>query len=211
MPTLTTLDVKAVDLRHDDVIVCDGDRTFGPVVGIGTKTKYVYLTAQDGHVARRALDATVTVQRKVDTEEEKAAQAREHAIRRLTQQMTTVLDRHAELTEATAKELVEHGLDHWDIEKLVAGQAEYRIWSEVKANLALIARRTQEAQKAGEVYEYAHVTIYDVAHDLVEEFTDRLLSVNPTSRSTSTMSNAVDDVTFAVKAKFVRDFTRYYR
>jgi hypothetical protein len=94
--------------------------------------------------------------------------------------------------------------DHWDIERLVAAQAERRIWCDVHRFLANIAKGVVEPT-------YRDWTIYDVVADMVADYTTSLLTTVAagTSRSSNTMANAVEDVERAAKATFVRDFTRY--
>jgi hypothetical protein len=210
MPALTTLDIAPTAVRRGDIILnFEGD--LGPVASVDTKVKYVYFTDTSGKRIRWDIDAPVAVQRSVPTEAETAAELRELSIAQLTRQMISVLGGYATTAGKLADSLTGgYGVDHWDVEQLVAAQAEYRIWGQIKRQLDLIAEQIAEQ---GDAYEFAHVTIYDVVKDEVDSFTRTLIeNANAgTSRSSNTMANAVEDVERAAKAKFVRDFTRYAR
>jgi ribosomal protein L29 len=201
MPAIVTLpDVQPTDVRRGDQLDVPG---FGPVATIDRKVRYVYFTDVDGKTLRRDIAVPLTVERSVKTSEEEAAEIRELSIAQLTRQMERVL---ADTTIAQITDQMADGAftDHWDIERLVAAQAERRIWCDVHRFLANIAKGVVEPT-------YRDWTIYDVVAHMVADYTTSLLTTVAagTSRSSNTMANAVEDVERAAKATFVRDFTRY--
>jgi hypothetical protein len=170
------------------------------------KVKWSTITYKDGLGKIRVEgDSTVMVQAMEMTEEEREAAL----LRRRIEGIEAMIEQ-APMSVAAAKDKLMAEIDspwtsHWAYESFIAAKESARLWAEV-AKVWELAQQPEHEAKAIEAGEEPFETIIDAKAYIVRKYRGRLLeNFTPTSRSTSVVSNAIEDIQREVQIKFVRD------
>lgn len=191
MPELRTLQIPATEVK-------DGDLYRGlPVQSVKVGRKWVNLRGSFKPQISLSVDETVEVQREFPTEVElawekdlRAAQMREHAARRLAEQLEAALENTPQkaLLELAASERSFGLVDSWQIDKLLQVQAEFDFYAEVRSTLDHWAENSKPSVYAYDEDIFAAFAVTYLKH------TAGATTRNPLSRSSSATSNLVDDL-----------------
>lgn len=191
MPELKTIEIFADHIMKGDIVLMGEDEIpTSPIKTISRKTKYVWIDGEDGTKGRLSGGDTIKVRRSFQTDQEKAADMREATI----DYLTTKINGYDVWFENAKKEYCEkimRGFEvHWhDTESFYASQARYEIWRSV---VNVMNGRKVDVRAATQL----------VADDILYHF---MRDYRATSRSTSVVSNAMEDVRRGEEVKFIED------
>lgn len=182
MPTMTAIEIPAADVTLRDILTHNA--VSHTVTNVDRKPVWIYISFEGGTKPLRInRDDVVTVERMVETEEEKAIKIREYT----NASIKRSIDR-AEIDFAEAVAKIANDPSHWNIEKLISARRAQELF-------ALVVRVAEH-----EEIDYAAAREY-----VVDRESKDLLNFTASSQSTSVVSNAVDAVRFDVTAKFCRN------
>jgi hypothetical protein len=188
MPEQFATTVKTAELRK-------GDSTgAGIVTSTDVKTKWTTVYFENGHKVRIENDGEWAVTRSQPTQAEKDATRRDFEIYQLRRNREAS---RKHVADAKAKMVTyldsDYSVDHWTVENLLSAQATEELWLGVDQILK---------------YHFfvRGYTIVEAVEAQRARCRESLLNVRPTSRSTSVISNAVDDVKLEAKAAFIRNW-----
>lgn len=187
MPTLTSIEIPASQVTLNDILILECDE--GKVTNVDRKPVWVYVRIEGmDKPARIKADDVVTVQRMVETDEEKATNKRA-----VQNKMVERSIANADLAVEATRERMANDPGHYsNIEAYVSAARTAELWKHV--------------QKAAA---YLEVDLYAGAEQIIDEETQRLMDVSFTNTSTSVMSNAVDAVRNAATQRFIRAFPKF--
>lgn len=199
MPIATTITVTTAELRKGDSIVSGPTRTlhFGIVQAVSLRAKRATVTVRDAntHEDRKGdcdRTATFIIEREVETEEERQAEMDEFLSMSLRKSRESAKAALEAAQDKMAKALPTGRVSHWEIQTLVEAQAMEELWDRVDT----IEERVTE----GTIEPLSYVEIVEKVRERCRE---DLLSFRASSRSTSTMSNAVEDAQMEAKRQFL--------
>lgn len=214
MPVTVTHTVRATDVRKGDVMTrADG----GTVTEVDRKLKFVYLTTGT-KIHRIPIDATVEVQRSEKTQEEKDADMRHYKLRMLDRAEVGAVEDLRAAQEKIAKDLAQgHPLGYSRLGDLLEAQANHAVWARVAHVSKLHAEWAVEFDAETSTWTIkdtytgrvdndelpllTRLEVLDKVRDAVRQ--ELLEFASYTSRSTSVISNAVEDYEREAKARFV--------
>jgi hypothetical protein len=199
MPYLANDRVKAEQLRVGDLLFM-GDLnvvTHSTICKIDVKTKYVYVhvTHHDLHFKFNVGEVVTIVREKLTALEERYANRADgiRRIRRLMKSAPKMLNKaRSDMHAAMA-----YGPDwhYHKYEDFVNAQTIDGLWTDV-----------EKMYQATKMYGGDHeLDLYGCTEAIIKKVTRELLQLRFTSRSTSVMSNTVNDTVMAAKTRWVRD------
>jgi hypothetical protein len=206
MPIQTTLTVTTAELRPGDHIANGPTKSFKnqDVDSVSLRAKRATVTFESDLPGKADCDrnATFLVMREVATEAEQAAQRDELIDRRLRNRRVQSAEAFRAIRVKIASQVTtEHGtVSHWDFSALVETQATEELWARVEI---LEQRQAERFAEMGEEAVETQKTFAEIVELVRERCREDLLSFRASSRSTSTMSNAVEDAQLEAKREFV--------
>ena len=190
------LTVRADQVRAGDVrLKTQGNRTVTrEVAEVKVGTKWVYLRdAQGKTIDELPLEAGVLVQRTQQTEDSAQAQHRAYQNRKLAQTLAGRSDGVQSALARVTEQITEYGAaDYNAISGLLAAQAQLKVHNEL-VGMAL-------TEKYEDLVAAAHAFAERLKNQLVQDVRHRALS-----RSTSVVSNLLEDCDREAMAKFIDD------
>lgn len=202
MPELKDFEnVKASAIRKGDIVVIPGAETdTAPITKIDVKTKYVWLTGEDGTRGRVGRDDRVTVRRMVQTKAEFEAEYRERTMRFLE---ASLVGYKREFEDAK-KEFIDsintaYGADAWKMERFAHAQETHRIWADIDVTWQKLQDREDNDKTLRDVVQYK-------INDIMEE----LSRARFLSRSTSAWHNIVEDTKMTAYQSFLKSISGYH-
>jgi hypothetical protein len=192
MPTNTTLTVTVGDLRKGDYLQ-RWDMTVDHT-NIRRLRASIFGYKSDDVVNQIKkdvdVDADLVIRREVPTAEEKEARKNEFLTASLEQSRNSakqhLLDQQQKAVDKFNSE-GGYGLDHWDIGELVSAQEVERCWATVDT-----------------IMEREGSDIITTFRAVCESLRERMLTITLASRSTSVISNAVEDIKHDAQVEFIR-------
>lgn len=202
MPVNKSLTIPVNQVRKGDYVERDGGLTTGVIATIERKTKYTYLTLEGGAhpTTIRFLPAEeIEVRRDVPTDDE----VRQTRLDRIISRAIASRDgAKAELASVIAK--ITEGLAEdatyvlkWRADDAIRAEATVRIWDRVHRAVDVIA----DEFPAAPAYEVSVRAIAAVAGEIEQD----LIRYQP-ARSTSPMSNLVDDEGRIAASRWLQDW-----
>jgi hypothetical protein len=216
MPELRTIPVAASQVKQGDIIqVGLFDAT---VTEVNVKTVYTYIkTDKSERPSRVESVSTVNVARSFKTDAEKAAELREAQLWSLDRAERGAEEDLQNIQEKLGNELLNGNVASYSrLDDLLSAQARYAVWSRVTHVARVQALRAvsfdaesgtwsvrDDAEVSAENDDHAALTRWESYEYMVQKTRDELLEWSQfTSRSTSVMSNAVEDYEREAKARF---------
>lgn len=203
MPATATKTVTTAELRKGDVVVSGPTRTLSTGIVEVTSLRAKRATVEFKSGVRGDCDRTATfiVEREELTDEEKAAERDEYLEKSLRRRRASVAANLASIRDKMATALANNQMaSHWDFTALAEAQATEELWARVD----LMEQRQSDRLHAGEVEPTDEIKSYlEIVETVRERCREDLLSFRAESRSTSTMSNAVEDQIQAAKREFI--------
>lgn len=195
------LTVKIEDVHKGDTFArADKERV---VHAVKLGTKWVELRTEDGMlIIRQQVGTVVPVAREVETDESKARRQRALKNETIRKSLDKRETQHA-TKKATAKiqEKLEKGylIDSFTMSKLIAGQAEDKVYDLLAHRMESVGRELEDGTIVDETFVYER---------FVEEMKERLIGgydlTRGLSRSTSVVSNVMDDAEREAIVEFIR-------
>jgi hypothetical protein len=199
MPYLANDKVKAEQLRVGDLLFM-GDAnvvTHSTICKIDVKTKYVHVRVTDHDLYFKFnIGEVVTVVREKLTALEERYANRADAIRRIRRLMKSA-PKALNKARSDMHDAMAYGPDwhYHKYEDFVDAQTVAALWADVE-------KMYQATKMHGNDYE---IDLYGCTEAIIKKVTRELLQLRFTSRSTSVMSNTVNDTVMAAKTHWVRD------
>lgn len=194
MPELVKHTVTTAELLRGDVT------TYGEVVVVDRKIKWATVTFADGSTERVPVDEEWTIDRLERTADEKAAERLRFTLEWLDREQRGAVDALDAAREKTARSLLAgEEQTHWTLLDVIVAQERFKLWEEFRRGAAYQVNRPEDEQ----------LTLLEVLRELRADVAERLLErTSFLSRSTSVVSNVVEDAQREVQARWLRD-TRY--
>lgn len=197
------LTVLAKDVQKGDIIVTAGKaRTVGDLK-VGRKNVELF-DENAKSVFYAPLDSEVRVTREVETEESKTARLEESKNRLIQKD----IERHQAgaytAAQKVANDILQYGkTDSFALTNLISFQATDQVWAEwIKAHNYMTSEERGEERKSSS--QALELFVAGKAKDVVRKASYGLLS-----RSTSVVSNVMEDAELAAWAEFVDQASRY--
>jgi hypothetical protein len=198
MPYLTNDKVKAEQLRvGDTVIVSEAGPELEVATSVDVKLKWVHVRFDHADMeARYARSEVVTVVRERRTALEERYANRADAIRRIRRLMKSA-PKALNKARSDMHDAMAYGPDwhYHKYEDFVDAQTVAALWADVE-------KMYQATKMHGGEHE---LDLYGCTEAIIKRVTRELLQLRFTSRSTSVMSNTVNDTVMAAKTHWVRD------
>lgn len=222
MPQLVAHTVNASQVSKGDLIR-EADAN-GPVTKIDKKQKFAYIyVGDDTRPFRIAMDSPVRIERSEATEAEKEETLRQYRLHALDRAERSAVE-DLKIAQDKLRGDMDKGykIDYSRLDDLLRAQAQHEVWSRVTHLAKIQAERAvafghesgtwmvrSDAEVAAEQDGTPPMDRLAVAEYMVTKITEELLQWTQfTSRSTSVMSNAVEDYSREAKARFT---SRLYR
>lgn len=205
MPEQYISEIRGSSLSKGDVVIMGEDigthevvKT-APLVTLERKQKYVHVVDADGTPGKFGMDNMLKVERTRMTKEEAAARLRAETVRMLVNGLRMAEGEYKAATEDYVGKLQsKFYTDHWDVERFLSAQALVKIWRELAE---IVKFRIEDDKFKGDTVE---AVVRDAAQALVSRMIhDHLRDYRGVSRSTSVVSNTVDDIESSVKMHFI--------
>lgn len=222
MPVKTYPKITVAELAKGDTITrwhLPQPRPTGEVAKIDRRIKRADVTLTSGEVIKHLdLEGTLIVERLVKTQEEKDAEMRRYKLRMLDRAEVGAVEDLHQAQEKIAKDLAQgHPLGYSRLGDLLEAQANHAVWARVAHVSKLHAEWSVEFDSETESWTIkdtytgrvdndelpllTRLEVLDKVRDAVRQ--ELLEFASYTSRSTSVISNAVEDYEREAKAKFV--------
>lgn len=189
------------DVRVEEVAaryVQQGDILANHTVGeVKRGTKWADISDTEGkRILRVPLSDLVSVERQYPTEESVNARGRAHRNERIARALATRTDQIQEALDKLNKHYAEYGyLRHWEVEPLIAAAAEEKVW---RRFVSAVSHYEEQEDFEGDLVDVVEEFKEHLKEGLTGEYRHRALS-----RSTSIVSNLMDDCDTAAEAAFV--------
>lgn len=210
MPQTVRKERKVRTLKSGDKVVVIN--AVGDVLIVETadhKVKWSTVVYTDGSKVRVEGDEMVIVESEEPTAEERAEERKEARIWGIERSITQAADSLAEAREKMIAEIDSPYTSHWAYEAFIAAKEADILWRRV-AHVWELAQQPEHKDRAIEQGEKPFETIIDAYDYVKRDVMKKVLEYfDPTSRSTSTVSNVIEDVQRGVQLKFARD-DRWY-
>lgn len=210
MPITVTREVKLRQVKAGDEIKFDTtpEDVWEIVESNDPKQKWTIIVTDLGK-HRREVDETVKIKREEATPEEIAETRKQARIWGIERSITQAAETLATAREKMIAELDAPYTSHWAYESFIAAKESNALWQRV-AHVWELAQQPEHAARAIEQGEKPFETIIDAYDYIKREIMRKVLEFfDPTSRSTSTVSNVIEDIQRGVQLKFARD-DRYW-
>lgn len=177
-----------------------GDRLlgFGIVADKAEKIAWVTFTNEEGATKRYRVEEEVTVERTEKTEEEKAAEVLVWQLRLAEKARTDAYSTHAEQAERIAKSASAATVSYSDLGNYLEAQATLKVWAAIDHMAGL--------------EQHANLNLLQVVELFVTYSKERAAQrggTNPLSRSTSQLSNLLDDLDAYAVERFCNGLGRW--
>jgi hypothetical protein len=223
MPVNTYPRINAADVRRGDKITSWGGTVRRAHGGTVESVRFnpvwieIKIEGSDRPMTANREDATFIVERIVKTAEEKAAELREAQLWSLDRAERGAEEDLQNIQEKLGNELLNGNVASYSrLDDLLSAQARYAVWSRVTHVARVQALRAvsfdaesgtwsvrDDAEVSAENDDHAALTRWESYEYMVQKTRDELLEWSQfTSRSTSVMSNAVEDYEREAKARF---------
>lgn len=216
MPIKTYPMVTVSQLRVGDKVTTwhtPQPRQAGEVARIDKRVKRADVTLTSGDVVKNLeLTGTAIVERMIRTDEEKAAERHEALLWAIDRAEKDAAEDLVEQQQKVAALLTAgERFDHWRLESLLKAQATAAIWAKVAHVHLVHAQRTSEDIEqliknwGDDEKTHGPITRLEAMELVVEKTKEWLIEQSSfLSRSTSVMSNLIDDVERQAAADFLR-------
>jgi uncharacterized protein YijF (DUF1287 family) len=190
MPYMAEQKTKAYHISVDDmVLVSEAGPEFAKVTSVTTKTKYVYVKYEDADMeGRYGVDEDVIISRPKATR----AEAEDAANRYAARWAETAIEEADRLLDEAKQKLLSDLAYRPDYHR--HSYAEY-VDAQVRRNIWMDIAKLAKVDNMG---------LVEAMRRIMENLTDELTNDRHESRSTSVLSNAVEDVERDVKAQWLR-------
>jgi hypothetical protein len=209
MPKAVELVRPASELRVGDVIKVVGHLKGHvlcgrPIESIDLKTKLAHITPARGVKVSIPLGTQVLFVREVPTDEENEVRDRISALRFIKQSIADAPEAVEEAKSALLKDLA-FVPSYWShrVAKLGEAATHAQLWARVQRASASGALRGSARFEAGD--------LIAATRAVADEIKEQMMNLHPTSRSTSVLHNAMEDVELEARLSWFRRLTSYLR